>query len=237
MKTFVAHRPGPGNNRGRGPHRRRDRHGIIGVLAGWALAFAGLLPAACVSGGGTDIGNAVVQGQVKDQGFAVAGAEVILMPAGYNPVMDSASGHARSVFTDAGGLFRFTNVDSGAFTLEVLHPTQPRMDWMRPSRAMAAGETLSVALNLADARTLTVYLPAGAPPDAYAFLPGSDVYARREGSGETLRLPHVPAESLGVIGIGSLSAPSSISYYPAAAGPSDTAVDLRGVPPSSSSAP
>lgn len=230
MKTFGARRPSaPMENRGRRTLRR-------GLAAGLALALAGSLPAGCVSGGGTDIGNAVVQGQVKDQGVAVAGAEVILMPAGYNPVTDSASGHARSVYTDAGGLFRFTDVDSGAFALEVLHPTRPRMDWIRPSRVMAAGETLSVAADLAAARNLTVYLPAGAPQDAYAFLPGSDVHAFREGPGETLLLPHVPAESLGTIGIGSLSAPSGIAYYPVAAGPSDTVLDLRGIPPGVGSA-
>lgn len=203
-----------------------------GVLAGLALALAGLLPAGCVSGGGTDIGNALVQGQVRDQGAPVSGAEVILMPVGYNPVMDSASGQARTVFTDAYGEFRFTGTAFGAFTLEVLHPTESRMDWIRPAHVLAAGETLTVASDLAAARTLTVRLPGDAPEDAYAFLPGSDVYARREGAGETLRLPHVPPESLATIAIGSLSGPSAISYYPVAAGPADTAVDLRGVPPS-----
>ncbi|MBW8888046.1 MAG: carboxypeptidase regulatory-like domain-containing protein [Fibrobacteres bacterium] len=202
------------------------------ALAGTGLALAVLLPSGCVSGGGTDVGNALVQGQVMDQGVAVSGAEVILMPAGYNPVMDSAAGATRTAFTDAYGEFRFTGKAMGAFTLEVLHPTEPRMDWIHPAHALAAGETLTVASELAAARTLAVYLPADAPPDAYAFLPGSDVYARREGAGETLRLPHVPAESLAVIAIGSLSSPTGMAYYPIAAGPADTAVDLRGVSPS-----
>jgi hypothetical protein len=203
-----------------------------GVLARLALALSALPPAGCVSGGGTDIGNALVQGQVMDQGAPVSGAEVILMPVGYDPVMDSASGQAREVFTDAHGEFRFSGTAFGAFTLEVLHPTASRMDWIRPAKVLAAGETLTVASDLAAARTLTVYLPADAPSDAYAFLPGSDVYARRPGDGETLRLPHVPAESLATIAIGSLSAPSAVRYYPAAAGPADTAVDLRGIAPS-----
>ena len=139
--------------------------------------------------------------------------------------------HTRTVLTDAYGNFRFTGVVPGAITLEVLHPTAARMDWIRPAAPLALGDTLTVAPELAAARSLSVRLPADAPPDAYAFLPGSDVHAGREGAGETLRLPHVPAESLDVIGIGSLSAPAAVTYYPIATGPADTALDLRGIAP------
>lgn len=200
-------------------------------LAALALACAVWLPAGCVSGGGTDVGNALVQGQVRDEGAPLAGAEVILMPAAYNPMLGDDSGHTRTALTDAYGNFLFTGVAPGAITLEVLHPTAGRMDWVRPAAPLAAGDTLTVASELAAARFLSVRLPADAPADAYAFLPGSDVHARREGAGETLRLPHVPAESLEVIGIGSLSAPAAVRYYPIAAGPADTAVDLRDIAP------
>lgn len=199
--------------------------------AALALACAVWLLVGCVSGGGTDVGNALVQGQVRDEGAPLAGAEVILMPAAYNPMLGDAPGHTRTVQTDAYGNFRFDGVAPGAITLEVLHPTAGRMDWIRPVSPLAMGDTLTVASELAAARSLSVRLPPDAPPDAYAFLPGSDVHAGREGGGETLRLPHVPAESLEVIGIGSLSAPAVVAYYPIAVGPADTALDLRGIAP------
>jgi hypothetical protein len=192
--------------------------------------LAGLLAAGCVSGGGTDVGNALVRGQVRDEGVPVAGAEVILMPAGYNPVMGDASGRTRSTVTDAEGNFRFAEVVPGPIAIEVLHPARERMDWIRPA-PLAAGDTLSLASDLAPARQIEVMLPSEAPGDAYAFLPGSDVHAVREPAGETLRLPHVPAESLEVIGIGSMSAPDAVSYYSVTAGPVDTVLDLRSVRP------
>lgn len=195
-----------------------------------AVLCAGCALAGCLQGGGTDIGNALVQGKVTDGGLPVAGAEVILMPAAYNPVMGDSSGRTRSVLTDAAGTFRFEGVEPGAIAIEVLHPDRDRMDWLRPA-PLAGGDSLAVVSELAPARTLAVRLPAEAPADAYAFLPGSDVHGAREAGGETLRLPHAPAESLELIGIGSLSAPAAVAYYPAAVGPSDTAVDLRGASP------
>jgi hypothetical protein len=200
--------------------------GILRALLGCMLGSM----VGCLSGGGTDIGNALVRGQVMDEGRAVAGAEVILMPAGYNPVMGDTSGRTRSTLTDSEGRFRFADAAPGPIAIEVLHPALARMDWIRPA-PLAAGDTLDVASELAPARAIEVMLPADAPSDAYAFLPGSDVHARRSPGGETLRLPHAPAESLQVIGIGSMSAPAAVSYYPVAAGPADTVLDLRATPP------
>jgi hypothetical protein len=191
-----------------------------------ALLITGLLPSACVEGGGTDIGNALVQGTVTDEGAPVAGAEVILMPAEYNPVMGDPSGRTRRVLTDAEGIFRFEGVAPGAITLEALHPERERMDWARPI-PLGAGDTLAMPMELAPARTLSVLLPADAPADAYAFLPGTDAHADRSGGEETLRLPHVPADSLDAIGIGSRAAPAAAVLYRVAVGPADTSVDLR----------
>jgi hypothetical protein len=203
---------------------------LRGCLGGLALLITGLLPSGCVEGGGTDIGNALVQGTVTDEGAPVAGAEVILMPAEYNPVMGDPSGRTRSVLTAADGTFRFEGLAPGAITLEALHPARERMDWM-PPHTLAAGDTLAVAVELAPARTLVIRLPAEAAPDAYAFLPGTDVHADRNGGEETLQLPHVPADSLEAIGIGSRSAPAAAELYRIGIGPADTAVDLRGMAP------
>jgi hypothetical protein len=81
------------------------------------------------------------------------------------------------------------------------------------------------------ARTVTVRLPPGAAPDAYVYLPGTDVHGAREGAGETLRLPHVPAESLRVVGVGAMSAPAKVALYRVDAGPADSVVDLRAAVP------
>jgi hypothetical protein len=187
--------------------------------------------AGCLQGGGTDIGNALVRGKVTEGGIPVSGAEVILMPAAYNPVMGDPSGRTRSVLTGADGTFRFAEVAPGPIALEMRHPDGERMDWIRPV-PLAAGESLEVASELEPARALTVRLPAGAPDDAYAFLPGTDAYGLREAGGETARLPHAPAGPLDAIGIGSLSVPAGVAYYSVSIGPADTAVDLRGASPS-----
>ena len=195
-----------------------------------AWLCAGMLATGCLGGGGTDVGNALVQGTVTDGGAAVAGAEVILMPAGYNPVLGDREGRVRTTETDSAGAFRFEAVAAGPIAVEILHPDRESMGWIRPAPP-AAGETLSVAAELAPARTVTVRLPAGAAPDAYVFLPGTDVHARRTAPEETLRLPHVPAESLRVVGVGRMSAPSEVALYRVDTGPADSAVDLRNAPP------
>lgn len=198
---------------------RAGRRGLA-LLCAWSILLG------CDGGGGTDVGNALVMGTVTDGGAAVAGAEVILMPAGYNPVLGDG-GNVHVTVTGPDGGFRFEAVEPGSIAIEVLHPQGGRMDWSGPA-SVAAGETLMVASRLAAARVLAVRLPEGAAPDAYVFLPGTDVHARREGAGETLRLPHVPAESLRMAGVGSMSAPAEVTLYRIESGPADTALDLRG---------
>lgn len=94
-------------------------------LAGISLAAAALL-AACfdrlASGGdATETGNARVSGVVRgEDGRSAVGAEVVLVPSGFNPVAGTAMPDSLKDTTDAEGRYRFHRTAAGDYNVLAL---------------------------------------------------------------------------------------------------------------------
>lgn len=211
---------------------RMERRTRVSRLCAAMCTLALVLPgiSGCLQGGGTDIGNALVTGTVQDGGVALAGAKVLLMPEGYNPVLGDNTGAARTAITDDSGKFTLKDVRPGRYSLETRHPEAERMDWIRILDVEPAGEHVADP-ELAGARTVLVRLPETAAADAYVFIPGTDVYALRS-SGDTtgegrLRLRHVPDEAVPVLGMGRSGRLEEVVLFPVSLNAKDTVVDLE----------
>ncbi|GEM_PF-3676648 len=205
--------------------RSRAAWAVLLLLLACAAA-CGL--SACIQGGGTDVGNALVQGQVTDRGVAVSGARVMLMPEAYNPVLGDPTGQARVVTADAEGRYKIAGVKPGRYALETRHPEGDRMDWIRDV-VLDAGEALTESSSMDTARTLKVRIPDSAAADAFVFIPGSDVKAARE-PGDTsgiIRLIHAPSTAIPVLGLARLLAPGAVTSFTVNALASDTLVSLK----------
>lgn len=202
-----------------------------GFRAGvWALALWALGGYGCIQGGGTDVGNALVEGTVMDEGQAVAGAKVMLMPEDYNPVMGDATGRARTAVADGQGRFTLRDVVPGRYSLETVHPMLARMDLIA-GLDVRGERTMNAAPELDAARTVLVRLPEGAAADAYVFIPGTDVYAMRADGDTTsegeVRLRHVPRVAVPVVGLGRSEGAGEVVLFEVFLGAEDTAVVLE----------
>ncbi len=190
-----------------------------------ALAVAGILGCS----GGTDVDNALVQGQVRDHGMVVASARVTLMPEDYNPVLGDPTGRTRTMLSDSNGGFGFPDMAPGRYSLEVVHPTLRRMDWMH-AVTVATGTTMTLAAALDTARRVIVRLPDSTPPETYIFIPGTEAYALRDSAdtGAAFTLSHVSADSIPLLGIGTMADPGNpkIMLLALPPGRADTAVVL-----------
>lgn len=179
----------------------------------WLRAFlAALILGAGGCGGGTDVDNALVQGQVRDGGTLVASARVTLMPDDYNPVMGDPTGRTRTMLSDHEGKFGFPDLAPGNYSLEVLHPTSMRMGWVA-GVSVSEGGMLSIPVALDTARSVVVQLPESTAADAYVFIPGTSVHALRDSAatgspGARFTLMHVPSNSIPNIGVGSMANPA-----------------------------
>jgi hypothetical protein len=197
------------------------------ILAVLAFCFAG-----CVSGGGTDVGNALVNGRVTDGGdggAAVAGARVFLMPDGYDPIHGDTTGRVRWENADAEGRFALSDVKPGRYALEARHPSLDRMSWTR-ELVVEKGGRLILNPSLAGSRTLKILLPPDAAADAYVFIPASDVQVRRDSTGaDTLLLGKCPLEAIPTLALGSRSGLAATRYFQVSISsqPSDTLVILK----------
>lgn len=203
----------------------RDFRLVALAFAVWALGGFG-----CIQGGGTDIGNALVEGTVYDEGQAVAGAKVMLMPEGYNPVVGDATGKARTTVTDEQGRFFLRDVVPGRYSLETVHPLLARMDLIQSLDVKAEG-TMNTVPELDAARTVLVRLPVGAAADAYVFIPGTDVFAMRADGDTTsdgrIRLRHVPRVAVPVVGLGRSERAGEVALFEVTLGALDTALVLE----------
>jgi hypothetical protein len=171
-------------------------------------AFAAFLLGWAGCGGGTDVDNALVQGQVRDGTILVASARVTLMPEDYNPVMGDPTGRTRTMLSEQDGKFAFPDLAPGNYSLEVVHPTSQRMDWIERV-TVTAGMTVNLTAALDTARSIVVRLPDSTAADAYVFIPGTSVHAMRDlpGSEARFTLTHVPADSIPTLGIGFMTHP------------------------------
>jgi hypothetical protein len=197
--------------------------GVIGVIGLFGLT--GL--SGCIQGGGTDVGNALVEGRVMDGGAGVASAKVMLMPEGYNPVLGDSTGRARVVVAGADGKFSIEGVVPGRYSLESRHPSADRMDFIGVLD-VEAGETRNAIAVLDAARNIIIRIPAASASDAYVFIPGSDVKAVRapEDTAGILHMLHAPREAIPVLGTSRLSDPYSVSWMTVNSGAEDTLITI-----------
>ena len=165
------------------------------ILALLLSFFAGCLSLS--SGGGTDVDNAIVQGEVRMDGQVVAGAEVILMDHHHNPgdVQDQA---LRKVFSDDDGRYTLKGLDSGDYSLEVHHPNQSFMSMDQFHLGLDSVMQLNVALK----KMKTLILPVHdslVVDGCYIFIPGSLVMSDtifQENSQHYVVLENVPSTTI-----------------------------------------
>jgi hypothetical protein len=198
------------------------RKALAGLGLGGTLALAG-----CFGGGGTDVGNALVEGRVTDGGQAVAGARVMLMPEGYNPVLGDRTGRARWTVTDDKGRYVIQDASPGRYAVESRHPDRERMSWIREVD-LGEGDNLVAESKLDTARTLLVRLPDTAAADAFVFIPGTDVQAARDSGSVSplVRMRHAPMDSIPALGLARFSSPAAVTLFTVKIGPGDSVAVL-----------
>lgn len=189
--------------------------------------FCLLSLAGCIQGGGTDVGNALMEGRVMDHGAGVASAKVMLMPEYYNPMLGDSTGRARVVTAADDGRFSIEGVAPGRYYLESRHPSADRMDLIGVLD-VEAGETRNAEAVLDASRNITIRIPAASAPDVYVFIPGTDVKAVRaaEDTSGVLHLAHAPREAIPVLGVSRLSNSALVSWMTVNSGAEDTLITL-----------
>jgi hypothetical protein len=96
---------------------------IAAALGLSAWMFHGCGSRLASGGDATETGNARVAGQlVKEDGLPVAGAEVLILNADFNPIHGGAVPDSQKDTTDGEGRYRFTKLEAGDYNLQFNDP-------------------------------------------------------------------------------------------------------------------
>jgi hypothetical protein len=142
------------------------------------LLFPLLLAVACttvVSGGsGTETTTGILGSVINDQGYPQPLVQVQLLPASFDPVLDDTTIPVDT--TDSLGRYRFTAVDSGEYTVQMVHLTCG-------TRALISGihtalDTVSLAsVTLRAPGAMKISLPDGINRSTgYVYIPGTTFF-------------------------------------------------------------
>jgi len=148
-----------------------------------------------LAGGSSQQGNGIVMGAVVDTtGAPVSRARVVLLPASYDPVKDTAAPIVS--IADSAGRYVFSRVDSGAYTIEAVHRD-------KRTRALVSGiyvmnDTVPVSnATLLKPGAIHVTLPGGSDAaGGYVYVPGTFVFAYIGANGGFVTLDSVPAGAI-----------------------------------------
>ncbi|MEO7427156.1 MAG: DUF2341 domain-containing protein [Fibrobacteria bacterium] len=173
------------------------RLAILG-LATWLLTACGER----LAGGGdaTETGSARVSGQVVlENGRPIAGAEVFILPADYNPMAGAALPDSQKDTTDTDGRYRFTRLGNGNYNLQVQHSgthTRSLFLGIRLAIDPAVKDSVSVPEDTLRAPgSVSIPLPENRDSGiGYVFIPGT-TFRKRVGS-EEQRVGSVLLDSL-----------------------------------------
>lgn len=144
-----------------------------------------------LSGGGTeDVNTMVVIGSVfNPDNSPASSAQVLLIPAEFDPVRD-----ARSVIltdtTDATGEYRFSVGKPGAYTAQIVQITS-RTRAIMAHRAVQGDTTFFPPAGLSKPGVVKVAVQSNA--DGYLYIPGTTVFAYTENSAGFVTIDSVPA--------------------------------------------
>ncbi len=96
---------------------------LLAAMALLFLASCGFDVLAQGSGDATETGNARVSGHLMlENGQVAEDAEILILKADYNPVLDSVLPDSQRVRADEHGAFHFKNLNFGTYNIQIKHP-------------------------------------------------------------------------------------------------------------------
>jgi hypothetical protein len=170
------------------------------VMAGLLLHCGDMRLAGSVS----ETTNGMATGRVVTAaGEPVGSAKVKLVPAGFDPVKDTAA--ILTDTTDADGRFYFPGIDSGDFSISAANGNNG-ISALRTGIRINC-DTVDIAeMTLTMPGAVKVMLPEGInASDGYVYLPGTDIFAYLLGREDSLILTAVPAGGILPVAYSSLN--------------------------------
>jgi hypothetical protein len=130
-------------------------------------------------GGGSDAGNGIFVGEVKNSnGTPALFATVKIFDAGYNPVIDSSDTYYSSSTTDSLGVYRFKNVKFGNEYSIIVRNAQCSTSALVSNVSLNDSITLVQTAVLSRPGAINVILPdTSVKNGGYVYVPGTDIYA------------------------------------------------------------
>jgi hypothetical protein len=154
------------------------KHLLLFAAVSALLALAACSNPEWVAGGSaSETGNALVMGRLVDPRQATGMSEVRLYPLHYNPVEDSAAVRVYADTTDAGGNYRFAEVEPGDYNIEGVHLENRDRALIFDIR-VGTDDTVVVqtdTLRLPD----QILIPLPISPNletGYVYVPGTSIY-------------------------------------------------------------
>jgi hypothetical protein len=176
-----------------------------------ALTMCGCSSVGPDMAGTSEQGNARVIGSVvTSKGTPAAQVQVCLFKADYNPVTDGPIPSARIDTTDAGGLFTFTNVDSGAYSASAVH-IDNRTRALSGRITVKSDSVIVPADTLREPGSIKVVLSQGSDTATrYLYVPGTAIALALDHTTTTVFLDSVPAGTLPALYFASRNDPSAL---------------------------
>ena len=184
---------------------------IILRCFGFALAAGLTVISGCtdlqLAGSISETTNGGVVGAIVDQeGAPAAGAQVVLLPADYDPVKRSAVVSADT--TDSLGIYTFSKIAAGEYVIQATHIDKRNSVLIRGIHVNDRIETVSLD-TLKRPGSVKVILPAGADAvKGYVYIPGSVVFAFLNNRSDIVTLDSVPAGLVAAVSYASTTAPA-----------------------------
>jgi len=203
-------------------------------MSGLPNSLKFFLAAACVTwcacsaqhltGGTSTSENARVKGRIVDQnGAAVGGVRVLLLPVDYDPVKDS--GAVAVDTTDASGDYVFTKIITGVYSIQALDMGKKRGVIVRGIQVSDRFDTLAADTVRAPG-SVKIAIPASVNlENGYMYIPGTTFFAFLKNNSGFVTLDSVPGtKSLDVYYSSTNSPAATIFRYGVRVNSGDTAV-------------
>jgi len=202
-------------------------------MSGIPISLKSFFAAACVTwcacsvqhltGGTSTSENARVKGRIVDQnGVAVGGVRVLLLPVDYDPV--KGSGAVAVDTTDASGDYVFAKIIAGVYSIQALDMGKKRGAIIRGIQASDQFDTI-FADTVRAPGFVKIAMPASANPEnGYIYIPGTTFFVFLKNNSGFVTLDSVPgAKSLDVYYSSTNSPAATVFRYGVRVSSGDTA--------------
>jgi hypothetical protein len=172
---------------------------VTGIFKIFLIPFAGIfflcsLGPSTVSSGGGGIETVALSGKIVDTlGRPALSTQVVLLPATYNPAIDTPISHAQICTTDAQGNYRLSAPDSGQFNIAAVRSQDLSRLLIRNIRV--GNDSVFVHVDtLRMPGTIRIRIPAGLDEtNGYFYVPGTTIYSWLRDKNGYILLNPVPA--------------------------------------------